>query len=144
MAPIVGFVRKVRASEPGFLDRTLAKMAGSALHATYSNDELGWAVGMLSSSQPAKVGQWNGKRTIGLWLAGGLFPMGEAESLPRCYEERGEACLKELNGRFAGTILDVAQGKLILFNDRFGLGRIYFYEDEEALYFASRAAHCCE
>ncbi len=46
---------------------------------------------------------------------------------------------KSLNGRFQGVIADCACGKVILFNDRFGLQRVYFHESKDAFYFAAEA-----
>ncbi len=137
MVPILGIVRKPRSGEAGFLDRTLARMAESASD-SYTSDELGCAVAVASSNQSARTAHWNTDRTTGVWLSGELCPAVAAESLLRHYNDVGESCLEGLNGRFGGAIVDTAQGKFILFTDRFGLGRIYFYEDEEAFYFSSR------
>jgi asparagine synthase (glutamine-hydrolysing) len=46
---------------------------------------------------------------------------------------------KGLNGRFHGLLVDRPRGKAILFNDRFGLQRIYYHEAKDALYFAAEA-----
>ncbi len=44
-----------------------------------------------------------------------------------------------LNGRFHGVVVDRTQGKAILFNDRFGMHRIYYHEAKNGFYFASEA-----
>jgi asparagine synthase (glutamine-hydrolysing) len=44
-----------------------------------------------------------------------------------------------LNGRFQGLLTDRTQGTSILFNDRYGMNRIYYHEAKEALYFAAEA-----
>jgi asparagine synthase (glutamine-hydrolysing) len=44
-----------------------------------------------------------------------------------------------LNGCFHGLIADRMSGKAILFNDRFGMHRLYFHESKDALYFAAEA-----
>lgn len=44
-----------------------------------------------------------------------------------------------LNGWFCGVIADVDKGEVILFNDRYGVGRLYIYESFESLFFASEA-----
>ena len=44
-----------------------------------------------------------------------------------------------LNGRFQGLLIDRDRKKSTLFNDRFGAHRIYWYESEEAFYFAAEA-----
>jgi asparagine synthase (glutamine-hydrolysing) len=44
-----------------------------------------------------------------------------------------------LNGRFHGLLTDRAQGTATLFNDRYGMNRIYYSETKEAFYFAAEA-----
>jgi asparagine synthase (glutamine-hydrolysing) len=44
-----------------------------------------------------------------------------------------------LNGRFHGLLTDRTRGTSTLFNDRYGLHRIYFHESREAFYFAAEA-----
>jgi asparagine synthase (glutamine-hydrolysing) len=44
---------------------------------------------------------------------------------------------RELNGRFHGVVVDRAGGKAMLFNDRFGMHRIYFHEAKDGFYFSS-------
>jgi asparagine synthase (glutamine-hydrolysing) len=46
---------------------------------------------------------------------------------------------KGLNGRFHGLLSDRARGTAMLFNDRFGLQRIYYHEAKDAFYFAAEA-----
>jgi asparagine synthase (glutamine-hydrolysing) len=46
---------------------------------------------------------------------------------------------KRLNGRFHGIVVDRPRGRAILFNDRFGLQRIYYHEAKDAFYFAAEA-----
>ena len=44
-----------------------------------------------------------------------------------------------LNGRFQGLLVDRTQGFAKLFNDRYGMQRIYFSETKEGFYFAAEA-----
>lgn len=44
-----------------------------------------------------------------------------------------------LNGRFQGFLVDRARGTTTLFNDRYGMHRIYYHESKEAFYFAAEA-----
>lgn len=44
-----------------------------------------------------------------------------------------------LNGRFHGVIADRHEGTATLFNDRYGLQRLYYHESKEAFYFAAEA-----
>src|ERR1700750_413940 len=46
---------------------------------------------------------------------------------------------KALNGRFHGLVADRARGTTMLFNDRFGLQRLYYHEAKDAFYFAAEA-----
>lgn len=44
-----------------------------------------------------------------------------------------------LNGWFHGLINDQSSGTTMLFNDRYGMHRLYYYESKEAFYFAAEA-----
>lgn len=44
-----------------------------------------------------------------------------------------------VNGRFHGLLIDRRQGTVLLFNDRYGLQRIYYHEGQDAFYFAAEA-----
>jgi asparagine synthase (glutamine-hydrolysing) len=46
---------------------------------------------------------------------------------------------KGLNGRFHGLVADSTCGTVLLFNDRYGLQRLYYHEAKDAVYFASEA-----
>jgi asparagine synthase (glutamine-hydrolysing) len=46
---------------------------------------------------------------------------------------------KGLNGRFHGLAADGRRGTALLFNDRYGLQRLYYHEAKEAFYFAAEA-----
>jgi len=46
---------------------------------------------------------------------------------------------KNLNGRFQGLVADRTRGTVTLFNDRFGLQRVYFHEARDAFYFSAEA-----
>jgi asparagine synthase (glutamine-hydrolysing) len=58
--------------------------------------------------------------------------------LVHSYEEDPQF-FKLLNGRFHGLLVDRNQGTATLFNDRYGLGRVYYHEDNDGLYFAAEA-----
>jgi asparagine synthase (glutamine-hydrolysing) len=62
-----------------------------------------------------------------------------AGQLIKAYEERGLAFFEELNGWFSGILIDLAASKIVLFNDRYGLQRIYYHENETGFYFSSEA-----
>ena len=46
---------------------------------------------------------------------------------------------KALNGRFHGLAADGRRGTALLFNDRYGLQRLYYHEAKEGFYFAAEA-----
>jgi asparagine synthase (glutamine-hydrolysing) len=54
------------------------------------------------------------------------------------YEEESDFP-KQLNGRFHGIVADRSTDAVLLFNDRYGLQRLYCYESEDAFYFAAEA-----
>lgn len=58
--------------------------------------------------------------------------------LVHLYEE-DRAFPAGLNGRFQGLLTDRTRGTSILFNDRYGMQRIYYHEAKEAFYFAAEA-----
>jgi asparagine synthase (glutamine-hydrolysing) len=58
--------------------------------------------------------------------------------LVHIYEEDANF-LAQLNGRFHGLLTDRNRGTVTLFNDRYGLHRIYYHESKEAFYFAAEA-----
>jgi asparagine synthase (glutamine-hydrolysing) len=67
------------------------------------------------------------------------FESGNASYLVHYYEDLGADFFRKLNGRFCGVILDYRHQSTILFNDRYGLNRIYYHEKEGALFFSSEA-----
>lgn len=62
-----------------------------------------------------------------------------ADSLVRRYENEGENFLRGLNGWFSGLLIDLKSSKILLFNDRYGMQRIYYHEEPETLLFGSEA-----
>jgi len=55
------------------------------------------------------------------------------------YAELGEQFFTRLNGWFAGVIVDRRSKRVTLFNDRYGMGRIYFHATPDEFLFASEA-----
>lgn len=66
------------------------------------------------------------------------LPVDGPAYLVHLYEE-DPAFPAGLNGRFHGLLIDRARGTATLFNDRYGMHRIYFHESKEAFYFAAEA-----
>ncbi|HCS46946.1 MAG TPA: hypothetical protein DIW61_01260 [Candidatus Aminicenantes bacterium] len=67
------------------------------------------------------------------------FDAGNASYLVHLYEESGPGFFKELNGRFSGVVLDHRCQRTMVFNDRYGLNRIYYHEKDGIFYFASES-----
>lgn len=63
---------------------------------------------------------------------------GDLSYLVHLYEE-DTTFLAKLNGRFHGLLSDRTRGTATLFNDRYGIHRIYYHESKEAFYFAAEA-----
>ncbi len=75
----------------------------------------------------------------GLKSRGHRFTPEDASYLVHQYEELGDKFLPKLNGWFSGVLVDLRAGKVILFNDRYGVNRIYIHEGPHGIYFSSEA-----
>ena len=124
---------------------------------TYINEELGlwsgWTChqGAFADCLPI----WNERKDICLLFSGEDFAdqadvdslrtrghdfdSNDASYLVHLYEEMGFGFLEKLNGWFSGVLLDLREQKLVLFNDRYGVNRIYYHEDARGFYFSSEA-----
>src|SRR5438445_5505773 len=69
---------------------------------------------------------------------GHRLDMARPSYLVHLYEE--DACFPAgLNGRFHGLLTDRTRGTTTLFNDRYGMHRIYYHQSKEAFYFGAEA-----
>jgi len=124
---------------------------------TYVNEELGlwsgWAChkGAFEDCLPI----WNEKKDICLLFSGEDFTdqtdidalrtrghefgSDDASYLVHLYEEMGYGFLEKLNGWFSGVLLDLRERKFVLFNDRYGVNRLYYHESADGFYFSSEA-----
>jgi asparagine synthase (glutamine-hydrolysing) len=59
--------------------------------------------------------------------------------LVRLAEEESSAYPACLNGRFQGLLVEKTAGTATLFNDRYGMHRVYYHESQDAFYFAAEA-----
>jgi asparagine synthase (glutamine-hydrolysing) len=66
------------------------------------------------------------------------FNVERADYLVHLYEEN-PAFFSELNGTFHALLTDRARRRATLFNDRYGLHRLYYHEAHDAFYFAAEA-----
>jgi asparagine synthase (glutamine-hydrolysing) len=62
-----------------------------------------------------------------------------ASYLADLYAGLGEEFLKRLNGWFCGLIVDLRKRSATVFNDRYGMGRLYYHEGKDEFIFASEA-----
>src|SRR5271166_4634457 len=69
---------------------------------------------------------------------GHSLAMPKASYLVHLYED-DPLFVKSLNGQFHGLLVDRRAGTATLFNDRFGMHRIYYHDSKEAFYFAAEA-----
>jgi len=59
--------------------------------------------------------------------------------LVHLYEEEGDCFFEKLNGLFSGLLIDKRRKKAFVFNDRYGVERVYWHETQDAIFFASEA-----
>src|SRR5436190_1383449 len=159
MPGIVGIISQ-RPSEQ--YDALVKSMVNCLMHepfytnGTLGNEELGlwsgWAChkGAFGDCLPI----WNEKKDICLLFSGEDFTdqtdigalgtrghdlgSDDAGYLVHLYEEMGCEFLEELNGWFSGVLLDLREQKVVLFNDRYGVNRIFYHEDASGFYFSSQ------
>lgn len=123
----------------------------------YMNLEMGIFCGWVSHKDSFSdcLPIWNEKKDICLIFSGEnyfdnsdildlesrghQFSKEDASYLVHLYEEMGITFIEKLNGYFSGVLIDLSEKKIVLFNDRYGLSRIYFYENDKGFYFASEA-----
>lgn len=77
--------------------------------------------------------------TEGLRMRGHDFDPSNASYLIHLYENDKEGFLKNLNGWFSGLLVDLQKNKVVLFNDRYGMNRIYYHEGKGEFLFSSEA-----
>jgi asparagine synthase (glutamine-hydrolysing) len=158
-----GIVGIIGISHPGENASALNQMVKCMMYepfytsGTYVNEALGLWVGWIAheGSFSDCMPIWNETKDICLIFSGEDFmDPTEVESLKgkghKCdsqnatylvhlYEEMGLKFVEKLNGWFSGVLVDLRQRSIVLFNDRYGLGRIYYHENEDGFYFSSEA-----
>jgi asparagine synthase (glutamine-hydrolysing) len=154
MPGIVGIIGRI---PPARAARELRQMVDALRHedfyvtGTCVDDGLGAYVGWIARKDSFSDGMplQNKRRGIGLVLSGEEFPSPEAiqglnerghgpSYLVQLYEEDPKFPAG-LNGRFHGLLIDRNCGTAMLFNDRYGMHRIYYHESRDAFYFAAEA-----
>lgn len=149
MPGIVGLITK---RQPAEAEGELRAMLESIRHepfyttGTWMDAAAGIYVGWVArqNSFSANMPLETERGDVTLVFSGEEFPE------PGTRKVRGESYLVEqydregdfpsrLNGRFHGLLSDRSRGMAMLFNDRFGLQRLYYHEAKEAFYFAAEA-----
>ena len=159
MPGIVGIITKMPRSR---VEPQLARMVEALRHesfyqtGTWVDETLGiyagWAV--LQNSFADNMPLHNERGNASLIFSGEEYPdpdlvqrlrrqghsLGEKPSsyLVHLYEE-DHNFPASLNGIFHGLLVDRARGEAMLFNDRYGMHRVYYHESKEAFYFAAEA-----
>ncbi len=160
MPGIAGIINRTPAAENAGLVKTMvATLRHESFHTTgeLAVPELGVCAGWVTheNSFADKQAFWNETKDIALVFSGECFAGEETKRRLRQaghdfagagggwivhdYEEHGEKFFERLNGLFSGLLIDRRQRKVFLFNDRYGLERIYWHETPDAFYFASEA-----
>src|SRR6516164_9806022 len=126
----------------------------SYVSGTYANEDVGLCVGWVShgGSFSDCMPLWNERRDVCLIFSGEDFMdkcgtvlgSGSAKYLIALYEAIGLRFIERLNGWFSGLLVDLRRNLAVLFNDRYGLGRIYYHEDPDRFYFSSEAKSLLE
>ena len=150
MPGITGIIGKgIRGSYREILNEMVGCMMHESTYRTgsYVNEEMGVYVGWTCHPNSYSDGMpvLNEERNIALIFAGEQF--GEwpgqrthtAADVMRRYATEGPKGLREFNGWFAGLLIDVRNSTVLLFNDRYGMHRIYYHEDKEWFLFGSEA-----
>jgi len=123
---------------------------------THSIPKLGIYTGWVAHEDSFAASQafFNEQRDIVLVMAGECYVDPETRNsltrkghrlensddwLVHLYEEEGDQFFEKLNGLFSGLLIDKRQKKAVLFNDRYRIERIYYYEEDGDFYFASEA-----
>ena len=158
MPGIAGIIAKA-----GVAPTDIARMIRCMVHepsyvsGTYANPDLGVQVGWVGhrGSFADCMPLWNERRDVCLVFSGEDFAEADdvrqlcgqqidvrganASYLLALYEAVGLQFMEKLNGWFSGLLIDLRKNLIVLFNDRYGLGRIYFHEAPDRFYFASEA-----
>jgi asparagine synthase (glutamine-hydrolysing) len=160
MPGLVGIIGSGRSEER---KEMLFRMVSCMMHepfyisGEYLNDEIELAVGWVNHEGSFSDGMplWNEKQDLCLIFQGEDFADAseiselkakghefrsrDASYLIHLYEEKREDFYKTLNGRFCGVVVDINNKTATLFNDRFGLSRLYYHQFANTVFFASEA-----
>ena len=151
MAGLAGFVTKNPDRDAA--ERLLAKMLRVQVHqpswswSSFSVPEHGIYVGWVNTpskgANPLTV--HNGERTL-VFCGENFVPTTIGHSRPdgrravlSALEDDPKAFVRALNGWFAGVLIDQRKREVVLFNDRYGMHRVYYCRTPDSFFFASEA-----
>lgn len=150
MPGIVGIIGKgPRGSHEGDLKQMIDSMMHESFYrkGSYVNEQLeiyiGWVCHPGSFSDCLPV--FNDERNVMLIFAGEHFDRNsdarksKATALLDEYDGEAEPFLRKLNGWFCGILVDFRNATTILFNDRYGMHRLYYYQETDVVLFGSEA-----
>ena len=156
MAGFAGILGAKRFEQEGTSE--LARMVQRLVHEPHhsvdsvASHSLGMGAGWVRDGNAGGAVQaWNSGRDIALVLVGeqfgdaasgnGNLPVGSENAALqiRAYEKKGLKFLEDLNGWFSGLVIDLREEKAVLFNDRYGLSRVYYHEAPDGFFFSSEA-----
>src|SRR6266568_6784958 len=159
MPGIVGLITKMPREEA---EQELLRMVEALRHedfyvaGTWIDESLGVYVGWVAREGSFSDGMplRSERGDVTLVFSGEEFPEpGTAQRLRergRDFDTAGPSYLVQLyeedasfpaglNGRFHGLLVDRNQVKAVLFDDRYGMHRLYYHESRDAFYFAAEA-----
>jgi len=124
----------------------------------FVDEAIGVYAGLVShrrNSHAENMPIFNEKKNVALILSGENFHSSEngvgvrrggagysernLDSLIHMYDDDPNGLLRQLNGWFSGLLVDFREKKVVLFNDRYGMGRIYYHESHDLFCFSSEA-----
>jgi asparagine synthase (glutamine-hydrolysing) len=159
MAGIVGLITRMPQEEAvRVLHRMTGALAGESFYSTGTSIEasqgvyVGWTT--LNNSFAARMPLQGERGDVTLVFSGEDYPdraeaaarsaAGQARDaegpsyLVQAYE-KDPAFPAGLNGTFHGIVIDRRRGTSTLFNDRFGMHRVFYHQSQDAFYFAAEA-----
>ncbi len=143
MPGLVGIVSPMPEQEA---TATLAEMVEALRHETFyvggtwSDPSLGLYVGWMERPE-SEVHRWplsDGRGEARVFFSGQNLAAGGVDHLAE-QAAADPGFLSGLDGIFHGLMIDRRRGTATLFNDRYGLHRLYYHETKEAFFFAAEA-----
>lgn len=132
--------------------KRIRKMLKCTLHekfyvsGVYSNRDINCYIGYctIENSFAYPQPEVSSDGSVLMFLTGECYsvndsPCSNMKKMMEAYCNNKTAFFTSLNGCYNGLLIDLNEKNVTLFNDRFGIRRIYYYENEDAFYFSSEA-----